>query len=754
MNKITNIIAKRFSQKKDGFTVMEILVMLLITGVLIAVSMPIISKTQWLVTGSDKNTTKCITSKKIQMRPSAVYLYQNEFNVNHRIPDASKFPTMYVTNDPYWYDQTTGVVTEPSSFYDFYCNSAYNDIYNDKSNSIATTIWFADHGKTSEKLIAKALLKGVCDKKGGQACDYFINSCIKNGSTSVPFCDDTTGYLDLTSYLHYNKTDTSNTGALYIKEKLDKLILRNIEKITNEVDYACIIAQKPTGSPIGGDNLNSNIACTYLGKDRYIKACNYGNKDACLYAYNNDYNKSCYAVKNAWPSAPTGKYKLTSNGTPLTNATRQVYCNMSSLGSAAISGCSANPRVPNDCINAYNNVYNRSCSGIFTYLTPPEDGVYQLSSATAGTVSNMSQLTFTDTACTTNAECIAKGPGTKCADGTIYAGVSTDTPSVPLFATPVNQSVSRTNWANPKNQIIVGAQSSEDGVYNTKALLKATDIFSPYKAAQMCNNRRTGMNYERDDWYLPSINELKFLMTNVSTIAHMASNSAYMSSTEYDKLNYNYAKYVSAPAPANKYAEAPPPYVTNSYTAKADTQRVKCMSNIEGVSCSEIGETCTDGAIFAGIYNGVKLYTTPTDETNASWNNGKIGHTKTNAIDTKYGYNNLVTLSTSPVNTYSDTPFSAVNKCAELNQGNTGSAVGATFDNGVHYYRDWYLPSKDEAYKLYLYRDLGAFASTFTGSYATSTEYSANYERAYNWTGGTEYKYTSFSIRCIRRNTW
>ncbi len=327
-----------------AFSLAEILVGLLIIGIISSAAMPLMTKMAQEKTGTDRNTIRCI----------------NESPAN-------------------WYNETDGTTELPTE--GTMCWAAVTDTQHDRGKSLETAKWYANNGTADQEIMGRKILRTACDLGGEKACDYFINSCWKSGSDLPPYCDDEENFLDLTYYLH-QYTDVS-PGAIYIKDRLEGLLTKNITNLVNEVNYACFNDQKPDHD----QNLGNNIACELLGLNIawWIEQCNNDNAFACEYCYDKQYNRSCYQIKSVWPEAVTKNYKLTANGdpgSPANEPTIEVNCNMTNLDSAAITGC--NVLVPGDCKAGHDNNYNHSCVQIKTEWEEAETGNFYLTYKGAG----------------------------------------------------------------------------------------------------------------------------------------------------------------------------------------------------------------------------------------------------------------------------------------------------------------------------------------------------------------------------------
>lgn len=136
-------------------------------------------------------------------------------------------------------------------------------------------------------------------------------------------------------------------------------------------------------------------------------------------------------------------------------------------------------------------------------------------------------------------------PGTVCADGTVYAGISVDG-NVPMYVTRcdagmiwngVTCSGTRQSfpWNNGENNYVTtGTTSPVTGANNT-AILVSLDANSSmpghqnHAPATYCTNLSEGGH---TDWYLPAYNELTVLFSNRDVIGRFASSSIYWSSSE------------------------------------------------------------------------------------------------------------------------------------------------------------------------------------------------------------------------------
>lgn len=106
-------------------------------------------------------------------------------------------------------------------------------------------------------------------------------------------------------------------------------------------------------------------------------------------------------------------------------------------------------------------------------------------------------------------------PGTVCADGTIYAGLSPDG-NVPMYTTAADEGGFPWNNGNTSGYTTTNQTSTTTGMTNTTNLLTIdsdsnTAGTQPHLAAQQCANSTANGH---TDWYLPAKDELNVLCTN------------------------------------------------------------------------------------------------------------------------------------------------------------------------------------------------------------------------------------------------
>ena len=596
------------SSKYKGFTLMEMMISMVVIGILVAVSAPLITQFSMLKTGMNKNVMKCISDNDVTG----------------------------------WYDTdgagaTVLPTTDP-------CRSAVIDIQYDRSKALSAAINTAQHGATAQKIMAKRILRTACDRGGTGACDYFINTCRSSGLSYTPYCDDATDYTDITYYLHLNRTNYSNSGATYIASQLKLLFSKIVIPLLGETISA------NTTNPNADNNIATSLAEPWV----YIQACNAGISAACHYAYDNNYNKSCSQVRTNWELAPTQTYQLTysANGGTTVN-TASVSCDMTTNASAAITGCknitasllTNNP--PNDdCTVGYNNNYNRSCSQININWPSASTSTYNLTHDGAPPTALVSA--------TCPPPCVASGIGGVCSDGTVYAG---DRNGYYYFTTPADQAPAATvSWETNSNATLTGANDANNGTNNTNLLVSITNppnSFAPHAAAAVCSDA-TDFGY--NDWYLAARNEMLVLATNKAAIGNFALPNYYWTSTETASLTATMVNVNAVTASAGY--------------GKWSAYNVRCVRQQLAVdaSCPNPGDTCADGTKYAGPFSTYYLFTTPVDKGQITWNSGSRLGSYTRATDQNYGMPNSIKL-ISLADDYA--PYNAVLTCKALNDVST-----------------------------------------------------------------------------------
>lgn len=660
---------------------MEMMISMVVIAILMAASMPMLTQFSTAKTGIDKNVMKCIANNTVS----------NGDGTN-------------------WYTDATGNTTIPTTEP---CRAAVSDIQYNRGRAFNTSDWYAKNGTATQQTMAKKILRVACDQGGEKACDYFINYCWANASGSVPYCDDTSSFTDLTYYLHLNRTTYVNKGATYIIGQLTSLLPKMITNLLNETVYDA------TTDPNSSNNLAFELAKPWV----YILACNAGISTGCTYAYNHNYNKSCYQIRSVWATAPTQNYNLAYNSSGNTDS---IYCDMSSFPSAAITGCNSITsnllgNAPNDdCSRGWANSYNRTCNLVALFWSQGPAGTYNL------TWDGAPPAALVPTSCPiATPACVTQGQGSVCADGTVYAG---DYSGHHYYTTPLDQGMY--NWSSGPSDAFTNVNNNSDGLNNTSllnALTNPPDSYAPYKAAQACKALNDGNTYGYTDWYLPARNELGVLYANREVIGNFGLGN-YWSSTENDGN--------TAIAWSFSYVNATTDYKWNSL-------KLRCVrkNSIIDASCPNIGDTCADGTKYAGPSSTYYLFTTPLDQGQFTWNNGTSKWTYTNANSSTYGWNNYTIINTLTNPPDECVPYNAIAACKYLN---------SISQNG---YTDWYLPASGEL--ALLYTNQVAIGNFSNGYYWSSTESSNNnvlyQSMTSSWQNPT-LKSNALHVRCVRRD--
>ncbi len=340
------------------------------------------------------------------------------------------------------------------------------------------------------------------------------------------------------------------------------------------------------------------------------------------------------------------------------------------------------------------------------------------------------------------------GPGTVCADGTIYVGESDDG-NFPMYLTRCNPGMhwdgssctgtrDEMTWNNGSpNWTETGFQDDYTGELNTIGLASLSDAGSPYEAAEYCYNLEA---HGHDDWYLPAEKEAGLIRDFAEMIDGIAE-ELYWTSTELDISDPQRLAWRSRPE-GNYHA-----------ADKNTSEPILCVRTVD--SCEDgtatVGTVCNNGMVYAGIspYNDAPIYTTPCDagmswdgssctgtRDEMTWNNGSSNWTETGFQDDDTGDLNTIGLAS-----LSDagSPYEAVEYCHNLE---------------AHGHDDWYLPARSE-------RNLSDIEGPYSleeSEYWSSTEYDDNsLERAGTFmtqTVGTywRFKNSTHPVRCMRKH--
>ena len=701
--------------KKTGLSLAESMVSLLVMSVVVAATIPIMTKMSETKTGVNQRAIKCITNG--------------------------------TTSD--YFTDGDGSTNEPISGTD--CYYAYTAAKYSNENAMNTLKWQSVHGTTVQQLAAKKLMRTTCDEGGKEACDYFVNKCMIDGECDKSGAEE---YLDLAYYLN-QPVSTSSEGIDYVKNKVEELLPRMSQNILDQVKDSC-------------DANSNSIACDLDQPWIYIKGCNLGYSDACEEAHDNNYNKSCSQIKSVWEDAPSDTYNLTYDGASSLNT---ANCNMTTVPIAAISGCNyitsdsdnctaasgSGDDCSDDCLIAHTNNYNRECNDILQNWIGAPLGDYNL------TANGPPPTSLVVEECEGAVPNCTDEVGSVCIDGTVYAGQAN---TVEIFTTLADVSEFGIAWNDDSTNYqtrYAGFEplpTSGDGRYNSYIINNWADgtwIWgiiedAPYYAAKACEDLNTSSYLGYTDWYLPSSEELTLLYDGKEAIGGF-SDTYYWSSKEYNREKANYRRFSDGYSASN--------YKNYSY-------RVRCVRNNEAftepdmpdtstrtaVDCSsgspDIGALCSDGTVYAGELDGNSVYVTEQDQGLCTGNDGStdwqtryvnfepVPNNLDDGESNTYIMNNWVD-NTYPWGIIEDAPYNAAKACKNLS------------DSSYLGYDDWYLPSYTEL--LHLYQNKNAIGYFRNSDYWTSTEYdrsNTRYRRfsdGYNWRAGKNYtKY----VRCMR----
>lgn len=263
-----------YIKTKKGFSIAEVTVSIVLVGLLVMATMPILTQISQSERGINQNAIDCINNNTIV-------------------------------------ENGLGDITMPTSGA---CQTAVLDCQYDKGKAYNTISYYADRGTAAQQLSAQKILRTACDQGGAKACDYFINKCVQNGSTSTPFCDSLTNFYDITYYLKQPAT-TINKAINYILPALIKYFNNANAVIRAEVSNDCNL-------------IPSSVACLAKSPAALIKSCNNNIAASCADAYNYNFNRSCNQIKTVWQGAPDGNYTITLSS----NSSYSTNCDMTNDG--------------------------------------------------------------------------------------------------------------------------------------------------------------------------------------------------------------------------------------------------------------------------------------------------------------------------------------------------------------------------------------------------------------------------------------
>lgn len=267
---------------KSGFSLAEIMLSMMIISILIAISIPAITKLR-ASSGFDVNSRNCIITDNADNSTSS-------------------------------------------------CKAAIDNCKYNRSGSCSTIAYFIDKNIGATQTAALKLAKYACDQGGFNACDIFLNRCLGSG-----VCDDGSNY-DLESYLNMASND-SNVGRAYIQDKGNLFYhVNQLVNIKTAVDAKC-------GSCPGTDITACKIKCPATSSassdpayEVAITNCNNGNATACTQAYNNNWNRSCKDIANIWTNSlglnnrVNDTYKLTYDAGGGTIGSYNAFCDIANGG--------------------------------------------------------------------------------------------------------------------------------------------------------------------------------------------------------------------------------------------------------------------------------------------------------------------------------------------------------------------------------------------------------------------------------------
>ncbi len=267
-------------KQRKGFTLVEGLFLLLLTSVVLALTIPVITQLSATKSNMDNYAVDCIENRSSKS-----------------------------------------------------CDAARRGALYEREKSINTLYRYVSDG--TEKQITKALkeLNQACLEGSTSACDLFIDRCVQDEKV----CDIPSGEnknYDLRALLEMdyntnNQTNESyNTGRIYLAKAITSRCnqrVKNILKITRET---CLNAKDNNNDNIIACNID-NRNCLEDSNEAIVDGCNDGNEDYCKLGYERNINRTCSQIYNALPSYLDGTYSLSKNDS---GDSYRAYCDMDGGG--------------------------------------------------------------------------------------------------------------------------------------------------------------------------------------------------------------------------------------------------------------------------------------------------------------------------------------------------------------------------------------------------------------------------------------
>ncbi len=183
------------------------------------------------------------------------------------------------------------------------CIGVIDSIRAGQKSKYNTLLYFVDKGEPQSKY-ATGVLYEACVQGAGLACDYFLDKCA-NGS-----CGNFRSLISQDYHPTTTKGDSYKNrlvqGVTYLKERIERYCKKNMEEVVAEILKTC--------KKKGKDSLACHIdeyKCSSDDVNFIIDRCNEGSDMYCKLGYEKEYNRTCKQIKNVYDSPKNGKYRLT-----------------------------------------------------------------------------------------------------------------------------------------------------------------------------------------------------------------------------------------------------------------------------------------------------------------------------------------------------------------------------------------------------------------------------------------------------------
>ena len=297
---------------------------------------------------------------------------------------------------------------------------------------------------------------------------------------------------------------------------------------------------------------------------------------------------------------------------------------------------------------------------------------------------------------------------------------------------------------------IIGAVGTEIGTGNQNTIDIMSGCVTTVIAARMCGDLDQG-GYQ--DWYLPSKDELNKLYLNKDAIGGFTIPGWHWSSSETDITNANAQRIDSGTQSSTFYKDAQISVrAVRSFSTVPTTTTTTTEAPTTTTTTTEAPTTTTTTTVVYSIgdsaLGGKIAYILQPGDTgyDAGVQHGLVA---TNGLISQLSIWGCAETSISTGTAIGTGNQNTINILAGCETAGIAARVCDNLDEGG--YQDWYLPSRDELYKLYLNKT--AIGSITNGNYWTSSQENSTYAwRLYGGNGSIYdmHKNATIAVRGVR----